>query len=512
MKQKITLFGGSGTMGFETFKVLWDRRDRHDLTLLLRRSDKNRKLFAPWMRRTGEGLTILWGDATRYEDVKAAVAGTDCVLDAMACISPRADYYPETAKAVNTDGIAHIIRAIGEEPDGARRIRLVYTGTVAETGDRLPPVHWGRVGDPLKPSLFDYYAVTKIAGERIVLESELTHWVSLRMTFIMPVKFREYRALTEPIMFHMPIRSCMENISSRDAGLGLANAAEVPGNSDFWRRAYNMGGGPSMRTTAYEYQDRSIRLFGGTGLQAVADRNWFATGNFHMQYYADSGELNEYLHFWRDSLDDWEALLVKDLPAGLKLVRKLAGRFPGLRERIDRATREQFAAMAAQHRNGTIWWRRTENRKRLDAFFGGIEAYDRLPGWDAPLPELRRESEPAGLLDHGYDESASFLVLEDLEKAAVFRGGACLSSSWSGDLFETLEWKCAFGHRFSAKPNTVLKAGHWCPECEAPSWDFKKIAAKNPFFAQVIDPFRDSLPDEPVTAEDLQDIAGADRD
>ncbi len=40
--------------------------------------------------------------------------------------------------------------------------KFVYIGTVAETGDRMPPIHWGRVGDPIKPSMFDYYAVSKV--------------------------------------------------------------------------------------------------------------------------------------------------------------------------------------------------------------------------------------------------------------------------------------------------------------------------------------------------------------
>src|SRR5699024_12198681 len=38
---------------------------------------------------------------------------------------------------------------------------------------RPPGVHVGRVGDPLNPSVFDTYALTKIAGERRVLESGL---------------------------------------------------------------------------------------------------------------------------------------------------------------------------------------------------------------------------------------------------------------------------------------------------------------------------------------------------
>jgi hypothetical protein len=30
-------------------------------------------------------------------------------------------------------------------------VKLVSIGTIAETGDRMPPIHWGRVGDPIKP-------------------------------------------------------------------------------------------------------------------------------------------------------------------------------------------------------------------------------------------------------------------------------------------------------------------------------------------------------------------------
>ena len=46
----------------------------------------------------------------------------------------------------------------------ADQVKFVYIGTVAETGDRMPPIHWGRVGDPIKPSMFDYYAVSKVAA------------------------------------------------------------------------------------------------------------------------------------------------------------------------------------------------------------------------------------------------------------------------------------------------------------------------------------------------------------
>ena len=47
-----------------------------------------------------------------------------------------------------------------------------------------------------------------------------------------------------------------------------------------------------------------------------------------------------------------------------------------------------------------------------------------------------------------------------------------------------LRWKCALGHEFEAKPNTILKLGHWCPECLTKEWDYFTMAKTNPYFAQ----------------------------
>jgi nucleoside-diphosphate-sugar epimerase len=521
-KRRVVLFGGSGTMGLEAFKELWRRRAELDILLLLRPSAKNRKLFAPYARAArlpriegrgrakGEGLSIQWGDAADYGDVKAAVSGADAVLDAMAFISPQADYHPAMARAVNTEGVRNIVRAIEEEPEGASRILFAYTGTVAATGDRMPPIHWGRVGDPLKPSIYDFYAVTKIAGERAVMESRIAHWASLRMTYIMPVDYADYMSLLDPIMFHMPLASCMENVTSRDAGFGLVACLDVPPDSDFWRRAYNMGGGAGMRITAYEYLGRALAVNGITNLKAVAERRWFALGNFHMQYFEDSGELDRHLHFQRDDYASWERALGAASPPAMRAVAFLAARLPAFRALVEAETRRRLAAMAEGHRNGTAYWAASGNEKRLAAFFGGRAAYEAIPGWDAPLPELQDgEGPPMFRLSHGYEESKAALGLGDLRGAAAFRGGRCLSEGWSGDLYETLEWECAFGHRFSMKPYTAIKAGHWCPSCEAPPWRYHEIAQRNPFFAQVWKPLHGEEERTVYTEEDIRDIAGA---
>ena len=162
-------------------------------------------------------------------------------------------------------------------------------------------------------------------------------------------------------------------------------------------------------------------------------------------------------------------------------------------------------------RNGTVYWSRERCDNRITAFYKDYETYESIPGWGIDMPQMDPEPE-WHRLDHGYDESKERVDLGDLQDAARFRGGECLSSAWDGDMFSTLAWKCAFGHEFAGKPNTVLKAGHWCPVCVAPPWSFDAIARQNPFFAQVWYPNHDE-DEENFYAEDcVQDIAGADRD
>ena len=522
-RQRVVLFGATGTMGLEALKELWKRRDRYELVLLSRPSEKNRRILAPYIkaagipldvrkgRAPGDGLTIVWGDATELGEVELALDGADWVLDAMAYISPQADYHPERARAVNTEGIRNIVRAIEQQPGGAERVRLVYTGTVAETGDRLPPIHWGRVGDPLKPSIFDFYATTKISGERAVLESNIQRWASLRMTYIMPTTYRELLALQDPIAFHMPLNAFMENITDRDAGYGLVNCLDIPDDSDFWRRVYNMGGGPGMRCVAYDFQQQNYRLNGLSGLEACTERRWYALRNFHMQWYEDSGVLNDYLHHWRDDLQGYWELIKEDVPAAMKGLAAVSRRWPWLRAQVERATRERMRRMAEDHRNGTAYWYKQGNEQRISAFFKDRATYEAIPGWDAELPSMD-PTLPVQRLDHGYDESKGTLDLQDLRGAARFRGGECLAADWTGDLYSRLRWKCAGGHEFEMRPFTVLKAGHWCPECLPPPWDFDADARRNPFFAQVWYPNHELCESNYYPEDCTSDIVCADED
>jgi len=520
-KTKVALFGASGTMGFQAFKELWKRRDEYDISILVLPSEQSLGMFCNYEKEAGlesirgrgitenNGFKIVWGDSTNYEDVVETIRGADWVLNAMAYISPMADYRPEIAWAVNVGAIEHILNAIQAEPDGTERIHYVHTGTVAETGNRPVGIHVGRVGDPLKPSIFDTYALSKIAGERLVLESNLTYWVSLRMTFIMPTSYKEMQALNDAISFHMPFDARMENISDRDAGFGMVNSLNVPDDSDFWRRVYNMGGGPGMRTIAYDYLAENYKQT-SLDLHACAERNWYALRNFHMQYYEDSRELNEYLHYWRDTLESYQKTLDEDTPLSMKLVAFLAGRIPAFRASMEKFAYAESKKLAENHRNSPRYWYTDRNDMRISAFFKGYEEYERIPAWGVDMPNLDPDA-PWERLNHGYDETKAILDLKDLQNAAGFRGGRCLAASWDGDPYAPLDWECAFGHTFTGRPFSLLKAGHWCPDCTA-TWNFDQQAKKNPFFAQVW--YADHTPDEDnYYPEDcIDDIRDADQE
>jgi hypothetical protein len=303
----------------------------------------------------------------------------------------------------------------------------------------------------------------------------------------------------------------MENVTDRDAGYGMVNCLDVPDDSGFWRRAYNMGGGPQMRCTAYEHVDKSYKLNGLSGIEACAERRWFALRNFHMQYYEDSGVLNDYLHFWRDTLDGYRELLRQDMAVSMKALAFLCQRIPSLRKRVEQASYEMNRALVEGHRNGTTYWYAHRQDLRISAFFKDYATYEAIPDWGVDIPQ--HNSEPAWQrLDHGYDESKPQLTLHDLQGAARFRGGACLASSWGGDWYTALPWRCAWGHEFNAKPNTVLKAGHWCPQCVPPPWHYDEEARRNPFFAQVWYPNHDPHENNLYPEDCTQDIVCADED
>lgn len=499
--KKIAFFGASGTMGRAALSALLSERKAFALSLLLLPTDwKKReirlvakrfglKLRAPRISQEefqiteAPGLRIVWGYAQNKSAVEAVIAGADWVLNTMALISPAADTQPQLAREVNDEAVQTIIDAICREPDGATRIGYIHTGSVAQTGNRPPGFHIGRVGDPMNPSLFDNYAVTKIDGERRVMESPLQKWVSLRMSFIMPTNQAELLRLFDPIMFHMPPDTRMESVTDRDAGFALVRCMDQPANSTFWRNAYNIGGGPGMRSVAIDYLDDVFSQL-GLNWKKCTDRNWYALQNFHLQFYEDSKIANDYLNFWRDDLGSFRKSLSDSMKWYVRVFAWL-NKTSYFFEKVSNFITHYFLNRLSEgHVNSPRYWYLNDVDERIQAFFGGKEAYEAIREWDEPAVNTDHDF-PAQRFTHGLREGQSQYSAKEVHSAARFRGGHCEvpKNSSTVSRFTPITWTCAFGHTFVLKVNTVFHGGHWCPECTR-TWNGDERAKIDRFFGQ----------------------------
>ncbi len=82
VKKKILLTGASGTVGKEIFKELLSRANEYEVSLFLRGSPKNKKLFKHYVDR----IKIFWGTLQNFAEVKEAVNGQDVVLHLAAAL------------------------------------------------------------------------------------------------------------------------------------------------------------------------------------------------------------------------------------------------------------------------------------------------------------------------------------------------------------------------------------------------------------------------------------------
>ena len=487
-KQRVFLSGATGAMGFPTLKALLGDIDEIELVILARPSDENKKKLKPFNGISG--FSIVWGELTNYDDIKVCVSGADIVLHLGGLVSPKADYHPELTVKTNFGSAVNIVKAI-KELKQTEKTHLVYIGTVAETGERMPPIHWGRVGDPIKTAVFDYYAVSKTAAERYIIESGIKYWTSLRQTGIIGPAMAD---IEDAIMFHQGLDNVLEYASDRDSAVLLRNLCrkERQGNlgGNFWGNIFNIGGGESCRVSAYNLYKKLFAMIGITNLSYVMDSKWSATRNFHGQYFLDSGKLNDILNFRSDSMDYFYQAYLKKL-GGVAQAAKIFTKLPGGQKMIGKIIKDRFYKLTITE-NGTTRFVKDNLEDKIAVFWGSKKAYEAIPPMDKFVPFS--DWDTVVHIDHGYDESKneSELNLQDVKEAAKFRGGQCLSTGMeTGNWIDKLKFRCAFNHEFEASPLLVLKGGHWCSVCELESWNYYERAKVDPFFAQVWYPLHD---------------------
>jgi len=501
MKTTVFLTGATGTMGWAGLQELLAHKENYNIRILARPSEKNKRKLAGMEK----DIDIVWGDLGKYEDVLRGVTGADIVLHVGGMVSPQADYRPRATRKTNLGAAENIRKAVLAQ--GEKQPKVVYIGSVAQMGDRREPLHWGRTGDPICVSAYDHYGITKVLAERILTDGGIKKWVSLRQSGILyPAILKNY----DPIMFHVPIRGVLEWATVEDSGRLLERVCRPEVPEEFWNRYYNIGSGPEYRISNYEFEVLLLDAIGCPKPEKIFNANWFTTRNFHGMWYIDGDVLEQYLHF-RANIPVKEYFeqmsRSKSVPAGIRIAKltKAAKLVPHM-------VKLAMRAMANKPVHGTQTWIKEGQQQRIAAYYGSIDKYKAIPDWEHT--DLSHNSETPVILDHGYDETKpmSEFTIEDMQHAAEFRGGKCLSKTMvQGDWDTQLEWQCAEGHVFKASPRLILLGGHWCPECfpypyaDEPKekqrpWQWDKEARRNPFFAQLWAPLHDADEDNTYDA------------
>ena len=432
-------------------------------------------------------VTVVWGDLTSYDDVVKGVEGADFVLHVGGMVSPAADYYPGKTLKTNVSAAENIVKAVLAQPEHDN-IKVVYIGSVAQCGDRMPPMHWGEAGEPVYASKFDKYSVSKCIAERVIADSGIRWWVSLRQTGILyPGIFKQLN----PTAFHVPVRGVLEWATVEDSGRVLANVVEDWVPDEFWNRFYNISSGEEYRLVNYDFENMLLKPLGISSVEKVFEPQWFATRNFHGMWYKDADILENYLHFRANiPVDEYFRRLAARLPWYYSLARIVPACL----------IKAFLKPLAFEDGLGTQSWAKNDEEK-LKAYYGSRENYENIRSWDqarpsAPLEknlEKARQAGEAADFPKGYDTSKSIYSLDEaeLKSAAEFRGGKFLGPSTASDAIgkrgSMFEWECENGHRFTSSLEYVLLGGGWCPEC---GYDnvYSSTTEKNRFISAVLSP------------------------
>lgn len=361
----VFLTGATGVMGTAGLKELRDA-GTYDIRVLVRDSKTNRRKMAGM-----EDVDIIWGDLCDYSSVRRGVKGADYVLHVGGMVSPSADWHPEQCWKVNTTAMKNILKAIGECGQ-KESVRLVYIGSVAQYGPHNPPHHWGSAQDPQNPAKFDRYADSKVEAERLLRESGVKYWVSLRQSGILHPGLL-FNA-SDPIAFHVPVEGVLEWATVEDSGRLLERVCRPEVPEDFWCKSYNISSGSTYRLTNYEFELKLLSTLGLGRPEEVFEAWWFATGNFHGMWYSDGDKLEEALHFRSgETADEWFGNLKSKLPWYFSLARIVPSW----------CVKMYMGRVARNTPLSPMRWIADNNEERIKAAWGSRAAWEKLrkEGW-----------------------------------------------------------------------------------------------------------------------------------
>lgn len=295
-KIRVLLTGASGSVGYEVLKQLTAQDKQFEVTVFDVKTSKSSRLFKPFENR----IRLVYGDITQLHHSAEACKGIDYAIHLAAIIPPKADEHKQLAQQVNVEGTRNLISNLENYSPNAF---IAYSSSVSVYGDRVKNP-FIRVSDELKPSDRDYYAETKIASEEIVRLGKL-RWTIFRLSAIMGAQNHKI----SPLMFHMPLNTPVEITTPEDTARAFVNAAHKTDALN--GRIFNLGGGEQNRILYRDLLAKNFQIF-GLGKFSLPEKA-FAEKNFHCGYYIDGDELEDILHFRRDTLDTYLKKVVESV-------------------------------------------------------------------------------------------------------------------------------------------------------------------------------------------------------
>lgn len=284
-KLNVLLTGASGAIGHEVLKQL-NASKTFNITVFDVKTYRSKKAFSDFKKE----IKIIYGDISKKQDVEKACIEQDIVIHLAAIIPPLADEHVELSNKVNVLGTENLIRALEQFSPNTF---LFYSSSISIYGDRVvnPDI---RLTDPLKPSEGDEYAITKLATEELIKNSKLD-WSIFRLCAIMG------KHKISKLMFHQPLNTSFEIATLQDTARAFVNA--IPKREELIGKTFNLGGGENCRTSYEEFLKRSFKIV-GLGKFNFAPKS-FAERNFHCGFYQDGDDLENILHFRKDTLDTY---------------------------------------------------------------------------------------------------------------------------------------------------------------------------------------------------------------
>ncbi len=289
VKKNILLTGASGTVGKEVFKELLNRTSEYEITLFLRGSRKNKKLF----NRDKDKVKIIWGTLQNYEEVIEAVNDQDVVIHMAAALPDVAFENPEIVISTNVGGTQNVIKAMEKQENPPK---LIYTSSVVVYGDRREnPII--KLSDAIDMDTEDLYATTKIKAEKLIKESKLEYSI-LRVSYVLATDVLRFR----PVMFFIALDTSVEVIHAKDVGLALVNTID---SNEVWNNTFNLGGGKQCQISYKDNIDDMFEIM-GFGRDFLPDEA-FSKHDSHCGFF-DEEEMNyiqRILKFQNHTLEDF---------------------------------------------------------------------------------------------------------------------------------------------------------------------------------------------------------------